>query len=127
MPVQAFYSTPGQPFLISLDRVAEGISCEFILSTIPDAGASQSSGMQTLWNTQIRQPSMQRDQQTNDRMVVDEEATVGWGDERGMSPARTSRTRQDEEEDLYGDTMQMEEDEEVPPTQQERYQGIFNI
>lgn len=51
---------------------------------------------------------------------------VGWGMERGMSPARTTRTR-DEEEDLYGEPMQVEEEEEeVPPTQQERYQGIFD-
>jgi len=66
-------------------------------------------------------------------MVVDEGA-VGWGDDRQMSPARTARSglpAEEEEEDLYGDQgqgMQMdeEEEEEVPPTQQERYYGIFD-
>lgn len=71
---------------------------------------------------------MQRDQQSEERMVVDEEAAMGWGDDRGMSPARSSRIRQNGDEDLYGESMHLEEEEEeVPPTQQERYQGIFDI
>jgi hypothetical protein len=57
--------------------------------------------------------------------MMDNDAGLGWGVDRPMSPARTSRTR-DEEEDIYGEPMQMdEEEEEIPPTQQERYQGIF--
>jgi hypothetical protein len=48
-----------------------------------------------------------------------------WDMQKAMSPARSSRMRE-EEEDIYGEPMQMEEEEEeVPPTQQERYQGIF--
>jgi hypothetical protein len=60
-------------------------------------------------------------------MVIDE--GVGWGEDRLMSPARTARSvpAVEEEEDLYGDQdVQMEEEEEVPPTQQERYHGIFD-
>ena len=57
---------------------------------------------------------------------AEEDAGVGWGDDGGMSPARTTRTR-DEEEDLYGEQMQVDEEEEVPPTQQERYHGIFDV
>lgn len=60
-------------------------------------------------------------------MMVDE--GVGWGDDGQMSPARTARSAfaVQEEEDLYGDQgMQMDEEEEVPPTQQERYYGIFD-
>jgi len=124
VPVQASYSTPGKPFVISAERDTSGISCEFIIATTSESGSTQSSGVTTRWNTQVRQPSVQKEE----RVTVDEEeATVGWGAERGMSPARTSRTRDEEEEDLYGDPMQMEEEEEVPPTQQERYQGIFDI
>jgi hypothetical protein len=59
-------------------------------------------------------------------MMVDDDdnGSVGWGMTREMSPARTARTR-DESDDLYGEPMRIEEEEEVPPTQQERYQGIF--
>jgi hypothetical protein len=53
-------------------------------------------------------------------MMVDEDG-VGWGMDGGMSPTRTTMR---DEEDLYGEPTQ--EDEEVPPTQQERYQGIFD-
>jgi hypothetical protein len=126
VPVQARYSTPGQPFVINLDRKGEGITCEFIIATTAESGTTQSSGVQTLWNTQIRHPSMQREHEGEERMMVEEEATIGWGNDRDMSPARTSRVPQDEE-DLYGESMHLDEDEEVPPTQQERYQGIFDI
>jgi hypothetical protein len=42
-----------------------------------------------------------------------------------MSPARTTRT---EDNEISGEPMQLEEEEEeeIPPTQQERYQGIFD-
>ena len=50
-----------------------------------------------------------------------DEDGVGWGMDGGMSPARTTMAT---DEDLYGEPML--EDEEVPPTQQERYQGIFD-
>lgn len=127
VPVQAFYSTPGQPFVINLDRKVDGITCEFVIATSAESGASQLSGVQTLLDTQIRRPSIQRDHQSEERMMVDEDMTMGWGDDRGMSPARSSRTRQNGEEDLFGEPMHLEEEEEVPPTQQERYQGIFDI
>lgn len=61
-------------------------------------------------------------------MAVDNQDGIGWGSERAMTPARTSRTRQEEEEDLCMEQMHLEEEEEeVPPTQQERYQGIFDL
>jgi hypothetical protein len=60
-------------------------------------------------------------------MPVDNQDGIGWGSERGMSPARTAQTR-DQEEDLYRGQMDLDdEEEEVPPTQQERYQGIFDV
>jgi len=56
-----------------------------------------------------------------------DDAGIGWGDDGVMSPARSTRTRDEqEEEDLYGEQMQVDE-EEVPPTQQERYQGLFDF
>ena len=97
--------------------------CEFIIAAASEAGSSQSS-VPTQWNTtQVRQPSVN----IGESMTHDaEDAGVGWGDEGVMSPARTTRGR-DEEEDLYGDQMQGDEEEEVPATQQERYQGIFDF
>ena len=57
-----------------------------------------------------------------------DDAGIGWGDNGGMSPARTTRTREEEDEDLYGEAMPADEEEdEVPPTQQERYHGIFDF
>ena len=52
---------------------------------------------------------------------------IGWGDSGGMSPARTTRTREEEDEDLYGEPMPVDDEEEVPPTPQERYHGIFDF
>ena len=114
-----------------------------MIATSGDGGSSQSSGVQTRWTTQIRQPSLQQQQREDiprrqqqpaagipdgGEMAVDE--GVGWGEDRLMSPARTARSVpavEQEEEDLYGDQdVQMEEEEEVPPTQQERYHGIFD-
>jgi hypothetical protein len=132
VPVNVAYSTPGKPLLINFECDSPGICCEFIIATTSDSGSAQSSGIQTRWTTQSRQQSVQSRQpsvQNEERMMMDEEDTgLGWGVERAMSPARTSRTREEEEEDLYGDPMRVEdEEEEVPPTQQERYQGIFEI
>ena len=143
MPTHAFYSTAGKPFLVSLERANPGISCEFVIATSGDGTTSaQSSGVQTRWSTQIRQPSLQREESQarqqpsvdiSDReMMLDQtDGTVSWGQDRQMSPARTGRSVP-VEEDLYGeqDVMMMqqqeEEEEEVPPTQQERYHGIFD-
>ena len=138
--MHAMYSNPGKPLVIAVDKEQSGISCEFIIATMSDSGSSESSSVPTRWNTQSRQTSVQRQSSVQtkpsaqtqnsahreDSMAVDDEdGNVSWGVEREMSPARSSRPRE-EEEDLYGEPMQTEEDdEEIPPTQQERYQGIF--
>ena len=92
-----------------------------MIAAAAEATSTQSSNFE--WNTPVRQPFVR---QTSVHAENTMEEGVGWGTDNGMSPARTTRTR-DEEEDLYGEPMQVEEEEEeeVPPTQQERYQGIF--
>ena len=120
------YSRPGKPCVVSFGREQQGIICEFIIAAAAEAGSSQAS-VPTQWNTaQVRQPSVQNGESVT---LGAEDAGIGWGDDGGMSPARTTRTRdeqEEEEEDLYGEQMQVDE-EEVPPTQQERYQGIFDF
>lgn len=91
-----------------------GIACEFVIAAAAEVSSAQSSR----WNTPQQSVRYQSEQQ---EVMVDEDG-VGWGMDGGMSPARTTMTR--DEEDLYGEPM--EEEEEVPPTQQERYQGIFD-
>ena len=91
-----------------------GIACEFVIAAAAEVSSAQSSR----WNTPQQSVRYQSEQQ---EVMVDEDG-VGWGMDGGMSPARTTMTR--DKEDLYGEPM--EEDEEVPPTQQERYQGIFD-
>lgn len=105
-----------------------GIICEFVIAAASE-GSSQSSSVQirssALSEQPVRQPSTQFEEDPYEDSGFDL-AGVGWGRERGMSPARTTGIRDEEgEEDLYGDPMQGVEDE-VPPTQQERYQGIFD-
>jgi len=79
--------------------------CEFVIAAAAEVGSTQN----TPQRPQFEQESMA------------DEDRVGWGMDGGMSPARTTMTR---DEDLYDEPML--EDEEVPPTQQERYQGIFD-
>ena len=128
VPVHVIYSRPGKPCVVSFGREQQGIRCEFIIAAAAEAGSSQAS-MSPQWNaTQIRQPPVRN----GESMTLGADATgIGWGSDGGMSPARTTRTRDEEpqqEEDLYGEQMQVdEEEEEVPPTQQERYQGIFDF
>jgi hypothetical protein len=117
------YSRPGKPFIISFGREPAGIICEFIIAAATEAGSSHSSNIETRWEMQTRQSSVQREKNTTESGG---DGAVGWGVERGMSPARTMRTRDEEEEDLYGEPMHLDDEEEVPPTQQERYQGIFD-
>ena len=133
------YSNPGKPFIISVDKEPSGIRCEFLIATVSDGGPSVTSSIPTKWNTQsrqgsiARQASVQREQsiqkqapvQREEPMMVDNDSNIGWGVDREMSPARSAKPIEDEE-DIYGEPMQMDQDdEEIPPTQQERYQGIF--
>jgi hypothetical protein len=131
------YSSPGKPFIISVEKETPGISCEFIIATMSDGGSTDSSSVPTRWNTQPRQASVQRQSsaqreqsvlgqtpaQREEPMVLDTVADVRWGLDREVSPARGTI---EEEGDLYGEPIQMEDDEEIPPTQQDRYQGIFD-
>jgi hypothetical protein len=133
------YSTPGKPFVISVDKESSGISCEFIIATISDGGTTESSSIPTRWNGHSRQSSIQRQFSVpsgsslqkgtpvrEEQMTMDNDSQIGWGIDREMSPARTSRPLEDEE-DLYGEIMHVDQaDEEIPPTQQVRYQGIFH-
>jgi hypothetical protein len=126
----AFYSTARKPFIIALQRENPGISCEFVIATSGEAGASQSPSVQTRLSAQIRQPSLQQQTprnpvQEDETRVEEEEIAVRWSASRQMSPARTAGNGL--EEDLYGDQMTMDEEEEILPTQQERYQGIFDV
>ena len=119
------YSRPGKPCVVSFGREQQGIICEFIIAAAAEAGSSQAS-VPPQWNTtQARQPSVQNGESMT---LGADDAGIGWGDDGVMSPARSTRTRDEqEEEDLYGEQMQVDEEEEVPPTQQERYQGIFDF
>lgn len=126
---RVFYSSPGKPFIVALERESPGISCEFVIATSGEAGRSQSPSVQTRLSAQIRQPSLpQQSRQPSvqqDERRGDEEVGVGWNASGQMSPART--TSNGLEVDLYGDQMVMDGEEEIPPTQQERYQGIFDF
>ena len=126
--MEVLYSKPGKPCCVTFDRETLGIACEFIIA-VASEGLSQSPSVQMLSNTpagqQMRQPSAQSEEQDYDNGF--DEAGVGWGMEMGMSPARTTEVRKgDGDDDLYDEPMQEVEEEEVPPTQQERYQGIFD-
>jgi hypothetical protein len=122
VPIEVLYSKPGKPCVVSFGRETPGITCEFIIATAAEPGSAQASGVPIQPNSQTRARSVQREE---DETNNEEDAGVGWGVEGAMSPARTAKTRDEEDEDLYGERMGEEEDEEVPPTQQERYQGIF--
>lgn len=126
VPIHVLYSKPGKPCIVSFAREDLGVTCEFVIAAAAELNSTQSSSIDTRWsNARSRQMSARA---TEEPMAVDNQDGIGWGSERAMSPARTARTRQ-EEEDLYGEQMHLEPDqeEEVPPTQQERYQGIFDI
>jgi len=121
------YSRPGKPCIVSFAREDLGVVCEFVIAAATELNSTQSSSLDTRLtnNAQSRQISTRA---TEEPMMVDNQDAIGWGSERAISPARTSRTREEDEEDLYGEQMHLEEEEEeVPPTQQERYQGIFDI
>jgi hypothetical protein len=126
VPIHVLYSKPGKPCIVSFGREDLGVACEFVIAAAAELNSTQSSSVETRWsNARSRQTSVRA---TEEPMVIDNQDGIGWGSERGMSPARTARTR-DEEEDLYGGQMRLEEEEEEegPPTQQERYQGIFDV
>ena len=121
------YSRPGKPCIVSFAREDLGVVCEFVIAAATELNSTQSSSLdaRSTNNAQSRQISTRA---TEEPMMVDNQDAIGWGSERAISPARTSRTREEDEEDLYGEQMHLEEEEEeVPPTQQERYQGIFDI
>ena len=127
---RVFYSSAGKPFIVALERERPGISCEFVIATSGEAGESQSPSVQTRLSAQIRQPSLPQQQSRQqsvqeDERRGDEEVGVGWSASGQMSPARTTSNHL--EVDLFGDQMVMDGDEEIPPTQQERYQGIFDF
>jgi hypothetical protein len=129
---QVFYSSAGKPLIVSLERQRPGISCEFVIATSGEGGRSsrsQSPSVQTRLSARIREDSLaQRARQMSvqeEQGRGDEEMGVGWSGSGQMSPART--TRSGLEEDLYGDPRGMDGEEEIPPTQQERYQGIFDL
>jgi hypothetical protein len=128
VPIRVLYSKPGKPCIVSFAREDLGVACEFVIAAAVELNSTQSSSVETRWsNARSRQTSART---TEEPMAVDNQDGVGWGSERGMSPARTAQPRE-EEEDLYQAQMHLdeeeEEEEEVPPTQQERYQGIFDI
>ena len=131
---QVFYSSAGKPLIVSLERQSPGISCEFVIATSGEgarSSRSQSPSVQTILSARIREDSLaqrarQRSVQEEQGRGEDEEMGVGWSGSGQMSPART--TRSGLEEDFYGDPRGMDgEEEEIPPTQQERYQGIFDL
>ena len=125
---RVFYSSAGKPFIVALERERPGISCEFVIATSGEAGGSQPPSVQTRLSAQIRQPSLPQQQSRQQSVQEDErrvEVGVGWSASGQMSPART--TSNDLEVGLFGDQMVMDGDEEIPPTQQERYQGIFDF
>lgn len=122
VPIHVLYSKPGKPCVVSFGQEAHGIICEFIIAAAADAGSMQSSPVQIQGSAQTRHTSICPEQ---DMMEDGNDGGVGWGMEGHMSPARTTRPRDEEDEGLYGGQMQLDE-EEVPPTQQERFQGIFD-
>lgn len=130
---QVCYSSAGKPLIVSLERQSPGISCEFVIATSGEGGRSsrsQSPSVQTILSARIREDSLaqrarQMSVQEEQGRGEDEEIGVGWSGSGQMSPARTTSRL---EEDLYGDPRGMDgEEEEIPPTQQERYQGIFDL
>jgi hypothetical protein len=125
VPILVLYSKPGKPCIVSFAREDLGVTCEFVIAAAAELNSTESSSVETRWsNSRLQQTSARA---TEEPMAVDNDEGIAWGVERGMSPARTAYTR-GEEEDLYGAQMQLiEEEEQVPPTQQERYQGIFDI
>jgi hypothetical protein len=125
VPIHVLYSKPGKPCIVSFSREDLGVACEFVIAAAAELNSTQSSSVETRWsNARSRQTSARA---TEEPMAVDNQDGIGWGSERGMSPARTARTRE-EDEDLYRGQMHLEEEEEeVPPTQQERYHGIFDV
>ena len=116
VPIHIMYSTPGQPFLVSMVRESPGISCEFVIATMSDSAASESS-VPTRLSSQSQPPPVHEQPE----MVEDVGGSLGWGEQEGMSPAKGV------DDDVYGEQMIMDDGEdEVPPTQQETYHGIFD-
>jgi len=111
--------------VITFERESQGIECEFVMATITEVGSRETSTVPTRAGSQV-QPARSREVS----IVIDghgngQEDEIGWGAGGTMSPAR-SPDRYDDE-DIYGEPMQEDMEEEVPPTQQERYQGLFDI
>ena len=123
--VRVLYSIPGKPCGVIFERDSLGISCEFVIAAAAEISSTESSGVRSPSFPQM--PSID----TQDRKEDAQPAGVTWGGERQISPAQSIRPPQTEDEEeggFVGDGLQMDydEEEEIPPTQQERYQGIFN-
>jgi hypothetical protein len=111
-------------------RADQGISCEFIVATASDS-RSRDNSVLTKWS---HTSSVRGTTPASRGITPTRGESVGWGEMGGMSPAREAKMSVLEEEDIYrdeesgfGDVMEVDEGEEVPPTQQERYQGIFDM
>lgn len=129
MPLLVSYSRPGKPCVVTFERESQGIECEFVMATITEIGSRETSTVPTRAGSQVQPP---RSREVS--MVIDghgdghgngQEDEMGWGAGGTMSPARSPERYDDE--DIYGEPMQEDVQEEVPPTQQERYQGLFDI